>query len=313
MSTVDANIVRIAERRLRLVTDDEVQRLGLSPRSLRRWVESGELHRVLPGVLATHPGPYDDQQRALAVCLSIPGAVLSHATAAAHWGIRRAPKDRVEVTVPKGTKVRNLRPVVHYSNLMPDHHVVDLIDGGRVTSVARTVFDLGGLLDWAGHISVIEDVRNKRLCTDAELGEVYHDLCGKGRRGSAAWQRLADLVERMVRPTMSELELTLQEALVAAGLPPAMQQHPVILPNGRTVHLDLAYPDQLIDIEVDHSEWHATTTAVEQDKSRDLGLAVLGWERLRFTERMVERRLPVCVAMVTTVRDLRTGHRPPAA
>ena len=69
---------------------------------------------------------------------------------------------------------------------------------------------------------------------------MYHDLCGKGRRGSAAWQRLADLAERMARPTMSELELTLQEALVAAGVPAAMQQHPVSLPNGRTVHRDLA-------------------------------------------------------------------------
>ena len=58
MSTVDSNIVRIAERRLHLVTDDEVRRLGLTLTSFRRRVESGELHRVLPGVLSTHAGPY---------------------------------------------------------------------------------------------------------------------------------------------------------------------------------------------------------------------------------------------------------------
>jgi hypothetical protein len=314
MGTVDDSVVRIAERRLHLVTDDEVQQLGLTALTIRRRIDSGQLHRVLPGVLSTIAGPYDVSQRALALCLSIPDAVLSHVSAAGHWGIRRVPKDRVDVTVPPNTWVLDRRAVVHYSNRLPDHHIVDLVDGGRVTSVARTIFDLGGVLDEQGHLSVIEDVRNKGLCTDAELGEVYHDMCGRGRRGSAAWQRLAHLTERAGRPTMSELELEFQEALVAAGLPPAVQQHPVTLPNGRTVYLDLAYPDCRLDIEIDHSEWHATASAVEQDKARDLGLAVLGWERMRFTERSIERRLPVCIAMVIAVVDLRRRIAyPPAA
>jgi len=314
MSTTPTNIVRIAERRLRLVTDDEAQQLGLSEWNLRRRVDNGGLFRVLPGVLATHPGPYDVEQQALALCLSMPFAVLSHATAAAHWGLRRAPKDRFEVTVPKGTRIRNLHPVIHYSNRMSDHHVVDLVDGARVTSPARTVFDLGGVLDRPGHLSVIEDIRNKGLCSDDELGEVYHDLCGQGRRGSAAWQRIADSVERRARPTMSELEVEFQAALMAHGMPPAVQQHPVMLPNGRFVHLDLAYPDVRVDVEIDHAEWHSTQTAVERDKMRDLGLAVLGWERLRFTDRMIARRLVVCVSMVAAVIDLRRrGMGTPAA
>jgi very-short-patch-repair endonuclease len=305
MSTVDAEIVRIAERRLQLVTQDEIQRLGLSPRAIRRRVALRSLHPVLPGVYSTAAGPYDVPQRELAICLAVPGAVLSHASAAGYWAIRRAPKGRAEITVPHGTAVRDSSAVVHYSNKIPEHHVVDLIDGGRVTSVARTVFDLGGHVEEAEHLSIIEDVRNKGLCSDAELGEVYDDLCGRGRRGSAAWTRLVQLAERARRPARSELEVDLQEALVAAGLPPAVQQHPVQLPNGRTVFLDLAYPDVLLDIEVDHSEWHATPSAVESDKVRDLGLALLGWERLRFSERSLERRLRVCVAAVRRVLELR--------
>lgn len=313
MSTVDNDIVRIAERRLHLVTDDEVQQLGLSDRSIRRRVGSGRLHRVLPGVLSTHAGPYDVPQRELALCLSIPGAALSHASAAGYWGLRRVPQDRVDVTVPHGTRVDDHRAVVHYSNRIPDHHVVELVDGARVTSVSRTVFDLGGVLDELGHLSVIEDVRNKGLCTDAELAEVYHDLCGRGRRGSAAWQRLAELAERTGRPVMSELELEFQQALIESGLPAAVQQHAVTLPSGRRAYLDLAYPDVQLDIEIDHCEWHATTTAVERDKMRDLGLAILGWERLRFTDRAIRRRLRVCVATVTAVIDRRRAHRSSAA
>ena len=314
MSTVDPNIVRIAERRLHLATDDEIQRLGLSDRTIRRHLEDQQLHRVLPGVVSTEAGPYTVGQWELALCLSIPEAVLSHESAATFWRLRRAPKDRVEITVPHGLKVRKRTAVVHRSNCMPDHHVVELIDGARVTSVSRTVFDLGGVLDEPSHMSVIEDVRNRLLCTDDELGEVYADLSGRGRRGSAAWERLVDITERPVRPTMSEQELVLSDALVAHGMPRPVQQHPVMLPTGRVANLDLAYLDERLDIEIDHSHWHATVSAVERDKHRDLGLAVLGWERLRFTELDVERRLRSCVATVARVLALRRRRpTPPAA
>ena len=58
----------------------------------------------------------------------------------------------------------------------------------------------------------------------------------------------------------------------------------------------------------------SSASAVEKDKARDLGLALLGWERLRFTERAIDGRLRVCVAMVRAVLDLRRAMTyPPAA
>jgi very-short-patch-repair endonuclease len=104
---------------------------------------------------------------------------------------------------------------------------------------------------------------------------------------------------------MSELELELQQALVESGLPAAVQQHPVTLPTGRTAYLDLAYTECQLDVEVDHSKWHGTHSAAERDKARDNGLAKMSWERLRFTERMIERSLRTCVADVHDVREQR--------
>jgi very-short-patch-repair endonuclease len=49
------------------------------------------------------------------------------------------------------------------------------------------------------------------------------------------------------------------------------------------------------------------------DKERDIGLAILGWERLRFTDRAIERRLRVLIASVQAVLDLRQLPHPPAA
>ena len=88
-----------------------------------------------------------------------------------------------------------------------------------------------------------------------------------------------------------------------------------MLPNGRTAYLDLAYPDCRLDIEIDHSEWHATASAVEQDKARDLGLALLGWERLRFTER-ADRAPPAGLCRDGRARSSTSaalGLDPPAA
>jgi very-short-patch-repair endonuclease len=305
MSAIDDEVMRLAEARLNLITHRELVDLGLSRRSIERRAADGRLRQVLPGVYSTHGPPYDVPRRELAVCLSRIEAVISHSSAAAYWSIRRAPKDRVDVTVPYDVRLPGISAVVHYSNLLPDHHVVETVDGMRVTSVARTVFDLGGVLDTQSHLSLIEDVRNKGLCTDAELGEVYEELCGQGRRGSAAWAHVAMVTERTTRPVMSELELELQEALVAAGLPAAVQQHPVALPSGRIAYLDLAYLDCRLDIEIDHSSWHGTTSAVERDKARDNGLAILGWERLRYTERNLARAKRVCVSQIRSVRAAR--------
>ena len=236
---------------------------------------AGSLHRVLPGVLSTHAGPYDvvaARAGALPVaspapCSRTPARPRTGASAGRRRTASRSP-------FPTATAVVGPRAVVHYSNRLPDHHVVELVDGARVTSVARTVFDLGGVLDERGHLSVIEDVRNKGLCTDAELGEVYDDLCGRGRRGSAAWQRLAD-AHRAGRPP-DDVGARARapggarrrgSAAGGAAAPGRAAERPHRLPRPRLPGLRVSTSRSIT------REWHATPTAVEQDKARDLGLA----------------------------------------
>lgn len=308
MGMIDHHIMRIAERRQNLITTGELERLGLTDEQRRRQVRTGKLTVLQRGVYSPQSDPFTVDQRLLALCLSIPEAVVSHASAAEFWQLRRSPRGRLEITVPHGRSAPRRGVLVHRSNKVPDHHVVELVTGLRVTSPARTVFDMGGVLDTQAHMSLMEDARDKRLCTDDELGEVYEDLSGRGRRGSAAWAELAHLLERNGRPTMSEYELRLQDALVAGGLPPAVQQHPVELPNGRMAYLDLAYLDQRIDIEVDHSWWHSGFAPVLNDKARTLGLAVLQWERLPFTEFDIDTALRMCVEIVRSVYSVRSSH-----
>lgn len=300
----DREIVRIAERRSHVVTNDDLQRLGLNERARERAANDGILHRVVPGAYSVAPLADPVAQLQMVLCLTHPELVLSHASAAAFWNLRRARKDIVEVTVPQRSRIRGIPAVVHRSNNMPDDHIVVSVDGLRVTSAARTVFDLGGFLDASAHRSIIDDVRNRNLCTDDELGDVYRTLATKGRRGSAAWSRLEEITQRVGRPTMSDLELAFQDALVATGLPPAHQQYPMTLPNGQPIHVDLAYPSRRLALEVDHTAWHNTASAVERDKVRDLELGMVDWLCVRFTERMLAN-LPMCAHKVRVIYEVR--------
>jgi very-short-patch-repair endonuclease len=191
---------------------------------------------------------------------------------------------------------------VHFrrTNLLPEHHVLVLPNGMRVTTVARTIYDLGGILDAAAHRNVLTDAINRGIVTLAEVVAVGHEMAGRGRPGSRAHHRLAVSAPESVEGVMSEGELVLGDALRRAGIP-VVRQHAVRLPSGRQARLDLALPDCRLDIEVDHPTWHATPEALQSDHSRDNEMTLLEWEHVRFTSDDVGARLATCVAIVRTV------------
>ena len=275
MSTVDPDIVRIAERRLHLVTDDEVQRLGLSPRTIRRRVEIGHLHRVLPGVLSTAAGPV---RRVAARARAVPVDPRRRAVAPQRGGVlgdptgAEGPRRRHGAARARGSST-DARSSTTATGCPTTTSSTSSTEPGSRRSRGRSSTS-AACSTRPSHLSVIEDVRNKGLCTDAELGEVYHDLCGRGRRGSAAWQRLAALTERAGAADDVRARARAPGGAGrrrAARGRPAAPGHVAERPDGATSTSPTS--TAALDIEVDHSEWHATPSAVEHDKARDLGLA----------------------------------------
>jgi len=86
---------------------------------------------------------------------------------------------------------------------------------------------------------------------------------------------------------------------VAAGLPRPVQQHKLRV-NGRTIRIDLAYPELRIAIEYDGWEYHSTRGAFDRDRARANELELLGWTVLRFTSKSSD---------TTMVRTIRTAIR----
>lgn len=87
-------------------------------------------------------------------------------------------------------------------------------------------------------------------------------------------------------PSDSDSELRARRLIAEEGLPSPVGQHPVALPFA-DIHIDLAYPDIKLAVELDSYSWHLNRKAMEQDRERDNALQMLGWIVLRFTWAML--------------------------
>jgi hypothetical protein len=304
-----AEIMRIAELRGGLVSRSQLRKHGLTDRHLSRLVGARALHPVFRSVYALEPGPWSLGQRALAACVAAPNAVVSDMSAAAHWRLRRTPRDVLEVAIesPRLCRLPGVR--VHRTNDLPDVDIVRYPNGLRVTSPARTLFDIAAELDPIAMVSVMEDALNRRLCTAWSIGDVAERLVGQGRPGAVVFRAALEGRPLERPPAGSEGELLLADALVAAGMPALSRQFPVTLDGHGSIRLDLAVPAERFNIEVDDPAWHADPVAVQRDHARDLLLSACGWSVHRVTSEDVHQRLHSTAALLTTLYHAHISRR----
>src|SRR5688500_16999415 len=97
-----------------LVSIAQLRELGFSHRAVVHRIVRGRLHPVHRGVYAVGRPELTRRGHWMAAVLSCgQGAVLSHASAAALWGIRRREERGIEVSVPARLNPRPREVVVH--------------------------------------------------------------------------------------------------------------------------------------------------------------------------------------------------------
>jgi hypothetical protein len=255
----ESAIAEIAAVQHGLVTRAQLAAAGFDKSAISRAVGAGRLHRVHRGVYAVGHRRTDNLHRWMAGVLACgTSALLSHASAAAHWGLRPATLGPVHVTVPTGNGRRKRKGVVIHRALEPEgdeHH------GIPVTSPRQTLEDIRRTLSSGAYRRAVEQAEILRLDTGPITTEGP--------------------------PTRSELEdafLSLAESL----------NLPKPITNRRTANteVDFRWPAHNLIVEVDGWETHGTRTAFERDRRRDAVNAAEGLTTLRFTWRQVMRRAP---------------------
>ena len=221
-----------------------------------------------------------------AVLAGGPGAVLSHASAAAAWDLRRAPSGAIDVTLPTraGRKKRaSLR--IHRCVLTPSE--VAEVNGVPVTTVARTIIDLSRTLKGRPLEALIDLADQRGLVDFAAL-----------RSANSASLR-AVLRTYDPAPTDSELE----EAFLQL-----CDDHDIPRPETRIYiegyRVDFVWRDARLIVEVDGYRYHRAPSRFEADRERDVTLTARGWVVLRFTWRQITERAAWVAAAVSHGRGI---------
>jgi len=266
-----------------LFTLDQALAAGYSLRQVQHRRESGCWDQVHAGVYRVAGAPSSWDQRLRAACLAAgAGAVASHRSAARLWGLDERGCPAIELSVCAGRYHRLDGVVVHRSSDLGPTSTTRRI-GIPVTTPIRTLVDLGAVERPRCVERALDLALSRRLVTLAALHSALDLVARRGRRGAGILRSLLD--ERSGSDGLAEsvLEARMLRLCRSQGLAEPVCQHPV-LKGGRLVgRIDFAYPGDLVAIEVDGYESHASLGAFRHDRSRQNELVEMGWTVLRFT------------------------------
>jgi very-short-patch-repair endonuclease len=278
---VDAEIAALAERQHGVVARAQLLQIGVGSRAIGHRLACGRLHPVHRGVYAVGHRLLTREGRWTAAVLAAgAGAVLSHRSAAALWGIRRG-AGRIEVTTPRALRARpGLR--VHQARLAEDE--VTVVRGIPATTPARTLLDLAAVVGARQLERAVNEAEVLRLGDAVVLADLLRRH--RRRRGAGALRRILDEGRAGARVTRSELEDRFTAFLDDAGLPrPETNVHLAV--GRRLVEADCVWRGARLVVELDGFAGHAPRQAFERDRARDRALLAAGWRVARVTWRQL--------------------------
>ena len=283
--SLDGVIAELAGRQHGVVSAAQLRSLGLSGSAVTARARAGRLHRLHRGVYAVgHSGVSQEGRWLAAVLACAHGAVLSHRSAAALWGLRPpvAAWPEVTVTAGKGGRRRGIR--VYRTRVLAEADVA-VSEGLPCTSVARTLVDMAATVGEGALAAALDRAETLRLFDAVAVAQAL-DRAGP-RRGTAV---LRSLLGDRWEPasTRSELEARFLALCREARLPmPAVDRHVRLGASLRQV--DFQWPERRLMVETDGYRDHGGRRAFESDRRRDQQLIAGGWQVVRFTWRQITR------------------------
>jgi very-short-patch-repair endonuclease len=272
----DARIAAIAHRQHGLITTAQLRACGLGDSSIRKRVDTGRLHRLHRGVHAVGHGSVSRDGTWMAAVLAAGGdAALSHVAAAAHWRIWRR-GGAVETTLVASRRVRGLVGVRVIVTRTLHRRDVRVRFDIRVTSVERTILDLGSMLSPWQLANVLHEAEYRNRLSLRELDRVL--ARNRGSRAVTTVRRALEIRATGSWGTLSDLEDAFLAMAHDRGLDPLVNCAVDVLEG--TVRPDFCWPEAMIAIEVDGSP-HGRVRTKREDRGKAAQLREAGYVVLR--------------------------------
>lgn len=205
------------------------------------------------------------------------GGWLSHGSAGQVWRVPLLDPTQVQVTVRdladrkpggRGIKVHRVQ--------CPEYDVTTH-DGLPITTRDRTVIDMLGRMESSKGRVLLGEALEKEW---VELWQLDRRLVdGRGRAGNV---RIRTLRAEADPNWKSEFERRFIALLRQGGFTGWEPQFAITLRSGAVVHVDIAFPEQKLIVELDGWAWHGRER-FGKDRKRWRGGVAVGWRVVQFT------------------------------
>jgi very-short-patch-repair endonuclease len=296
-------VAELAAKQHGVVARWQLLEWGMGKDAVDHRLDAGRLHVVAHGVYAVgHPDLSPMGRWIAAVLCSGAGAVLSHRSAAALWGISNPRRGPIHVTVAGRSRSSDL--IRRHHGGLPDDETT-ACEGIQVTTVPRTVFDLAAISSTDEIEVAIRQVEFLRLYDQLSLPDLIQRY--PGRRGvarvRAALVRIEALPAGHVR---SPLETRFLPFLRRYQLPRPRLNDWIIVGERRFL-VDCHWSGSGQIVELDSWQAHGSRSAFREDRIRDRVLRTAGYEVTRISWRQLDDE-PEAIAL--DLRQLLEAGRP---
>lgn len=284
----ERELARLAEKQHGVVARRQLLALGFGEETIKLRLDAMRLQAVHREVFAVGHSRLGAAGRRWAAVLAYgDGALLSHRSAAALWGLARQRSGLIDVTAPLGRQGIDRRAgiFIHRGRLHPEDRTQR--GGIPVTTVARTLFDMAEFVSFERLESAWEEADRLRLLELRAVARVCER--GYGRRALKPIRRLLAAAQAPAL-TRSPLEYEFAAFCRKHGLPP-----PALNTTVLGYEIDALWQHQRLAVELDGWEFHRNRAAFEQDRARDAARQVAGYRTIRITHRRLHDE-PTAVA-----------------
>ena len=300
---MDRAIADLASAQYGVVSLPQLTRLGLTRDAVRARVRARKLHPLHRGVYAVGHRVVPRHGHWVAAVLACgPGAVLSHRSAAALWGLIASNRTHVDVTTPRRTAKSRTGIDLHRTQCL---HPTETTTHDRIptTTVARTLLDIAATTNARTLERALDQAEILRVL-DVRALTTTLERAGK-RPGTRLLKAVLDQHAPGTTLTRSELEERFLAVCRAAKLPRPRVNEWLALDTGDELQPDFHWPDQRLIVETDSQTFHHTRRAFEGDRRRDQTLTRNGWRVIRATHTQLTREPDRIAALL---RDLLSGE-----